>query len=74
MLSALEAAYTWNEPAQLTVIKDLNSGAAVLLSNLGEVYVCIIYISIGYIINMINDVDMMIKKVSKRSEARQNRV
>ncbi|CAK9005532.1 unnamed protein product [Durusdinium trenchii] len=26
MLSALEAAYAWNEPSQLTVIKDLNSG------------------------------------------------
>lgn len=26
MLSALEAAYAWHEPSQLTVIKDLNSG------------------------------------------------
>lgn len=28
MLSALEAAHAWQEPSQLTVIKDLNSGAS----------------------------------------------
>ena len=34
MLSALEAAYAWNEPSQLTVIKDLNSGGRA--DNLGD--------------------------------------
>ena len=61
MLSALEAAYTWNEPAQLTVIKDLNSGAAVSQIRVKRYSRLCLYpfISINF-----EDANIAVKKVS----------